>query len=1053
MYALEEGEFFTRENAAELTNLTCFIATDACLTGYFDGPNDPCLAESFIRGEAGALIYHGCSRYGLGAPYPDYYSGPSSAYIAKYYGHIFKVPAAFVGAAYALGKMALSGECHIPGAYRWLQFGINLFGDPAITVRSNALPPASQLVTAGMTNLPTDGMFLQWTNEAASSVGFDVQRMGGTDEVWRIIGSVEPGITNYVDSTVSNGVFYAYRVRATNAVGHSIWSCPLERVAGTLELDAWDPGDNGSAGATPLPAFLTTYTNHGPHTLSQADTNDWFSFAVTTGRQYQFTTYYPPNKGGLHARLYDEEMNWVTNGGSLEGNEQFALYVTPDSSGTWRLCVEPDQYGDSAAYELFFRMEELPSDSSALGAALESTQLLWQTSSGAQNPWVAQTNTFKFGSSAAQSGVIYQPGDLQHPDSGYSSIETRFEATPPVVFYYWLKADLEPAVYLSALDGISLSVISESIDWTQRQFVVTGEAATNVAFNVNLAANHAVEPGNSRVWLDHVEMITSADMLELGMVPVTNTLSAGLHHVYKLTLEGSGYHQLDLLAPTGISWSVSDDAWNAIDYVVSENRYRWLMEEPGVCYITLYNTEDRPEGYGMQVSPDRCRTYYVDAAGTSAVLPYTNWSIAATRIQDAVDQAVEGELVLITNGEYRTGGVVVNEITNRVYIHRAITVRSVNGPAHTTIVGSGPMGADAVRGVWMTAGTLSGLAIESGCTQSNGILGVLGGGAWLEQAAVLTNCRIAGCTAYKAGGGVYCNKGGALYDCTLSSNRVFDSGGGMYMDGGLIEHSTVVSNYSEIAGGGAYLLDGAEMRNCALAHNHSSQMAGGATMQSSEDNSAINRLINCTVVENTAATNGGVQLTGYAEMVNCIAYSNMAGGTIAEYSVEGESATVAYCCTNNPQLDVQSSDYYLSPSSPCINAGTQMLWMCTNTDLIGNSRLIGSAVDIGASEYLLAPTHLTAATNTPGSRLEVSWSAITGAVHYVIYRSTNNVLPSQTLDTSTNALYYDSSALRGQPYYYWVAACYGVSTGTVPMSVRGWLREGVPLSWLLLLLE
>lgn len=351
----------------------------------------------------------------------------------------------------------------------------------------------------------------------------------------------------------------------------------------------------------------------------------------------------------------------------------------------------------------------------------------------------------------------------------------------------------------------------------------------------------------------------------------------------------------------------------------------------------------------------------------------------------------------------------------------------------------------------MTAGMLSGLAIEAGCTQSNGVMGVLGGGAWLEQKAMMSNCWISGCTAYRVGGGVYFNKGGTLYDCTLSSNRAFDSGGGAYMDGGLIERSTVVSNYSE-TGGGAYLVDGAEMRNCAIAHNDSG-LAGGVAIQSTEDNTAMNLLINCTVMENTAATNGGVQLAGCSEMINCIVYSNTAGGSISEYVIEGTNSTAAYCCTNNPLLDASSHDYYLSSSSPCINAGTQMLWMSTGTDLSGNSRLIGSTVDIGAREYLLAPTDLVAATNALGSRLAVSWSAVTGAVNYVIYRSTNNVLPSQTLAASTNALYYDSSALHGQVYYYWVTACYGVSTGSVSTSVQGWLREGMPLSWLYLLLK
>src|SRR6266699_1832557 len=62
--------------------------------------------------------------------------------------------------------------------------------------------------------------------------------------------------------------------------------------------------------------------------------------------------------------------------------------------------------------------------------------------------------------------------------------------------------------------------------------------------------------------------------------------------------------------------------------------------------------------------------HYVDANSTNATAPYTNWTTAATTIQDAVDAAAAGDEVVVTNGTYR-GGVGVG---------KQLTVRSVNGP-------------------------------------------------------------------------------------------------------------------------------------------------------------------------------------------------------------------------------------------------------------------------------------------------------------------------------------------------------------------------------------
>jgi len=404
-------------------------------------------------------------------------------------------------------------------------------------------------------------------------------------------------------------------------------------------------------------------------------------------------------------------------------------------------------------------------------------------------------------------------------------------------------------------------------------------------------------------------------------------------------------HGSDLALVTNVfdpgSHSVSLTVSNMIGEVDSFMRPACITVSPTLMFVSLSGTHD---------------------------IPYTNWTTAATNFQAAADIAASGTVIRVADGDY--------SLAQTLSIPVGLTLESVNGPDITTLR----------RG----AGVLNTRVLE---VQSGAVGAVVSG---------LTICDGNRTGHYEEGSGIRMLAIGTITNCIIRNNTLdgsYTKGAGISMTAGLVVNSQIINNSAKdswwgTSGGGIYL-GGGEVRNCTITNNSSgTRISGTAAGGGGVYGAANTRLVNCLLafnmsdygagyrgagglVENcTIAGNAALPMDnsdpGYAGIYgapaitvsNTIVYANTNHlGVASNYA---GTVNFRYSCTtplpgagtgnidDDPLFEnAAAGDYRLKRTSPCIDKGTNQVWMIGTLDLAGQPRFLNESVDMGAYEIFV----------------------------------------------------------------------------------------------------
>jgi len=306
-------------------------------------------------------------------------------------------------------------------------------------------------------------------------------------------------------------------------------------------------------------------------------------------------------------------------------------------------------------------------------------------------------------------------------------------------------------------------------------------------------------------------------------------------------------------------------------------------------------------------------TWHVDAS-VKEFRDGTSWETAFEKIQEGIDAAAGGDMVLVAQGTY----------VENVLVRKRITLEA--GEGGETVLDAGGNGAA------LAILDADGLAIRDLTTTNAG--GEAFGGIYCANSTVIIeHCKVKGNSGTYGGGAFLVESSVTLKECRIEGNTAEENGGGIYVwrSRVLIDDCIITGNSAE-EGGGLFCWYAAPRIVRTVIAKNSAAIGGGIACDGS-----IPIIVNCTIADNSATQ-------GETGGLHCIKPSpTLSAPRIMNSIIWGNGKAVSgaprfkieYCDTDDPShagasgnisqapqfVNASQGDYSLASGSPCIDAG------------------------------------------------------------------------------------------------------------------------------------